>query len=204
MAPLPEGELGELLLDLGRRAFGTGAGVVRLALRPGCPVEAVGATRPLGCEASQWRTTLHRERHPGPRPPLGVKRDGEKCYDTARRAARELGSDEALLLDAAGFLVEGARSNVFLVRPDGALVTPPLSRGAVAGVAREIVLERIPEAVEDDVPRALLTQALEIILVNAVRGAVRAAAIDGGPLAGGAPHWTERLRELLLEDPPPP
>ncbi len=115
----------------------------------------------------------------------------------------KLGADEALLLDAAGFLVEGARSNVFVARPDGALVTPPLCRGAVAGVAREIVLERIPEAIEDDVGRELLMQAREVILVNAVRGAVRAESIDGRALAGGAAPWTRRLRELLLSDPPP-
>ena len=40
--------------------------------------------------------------------------------------------------------------SVLVVRGDGALLTPPLSRGAVAGVAREIVLERGSVALPPD------------------------------------------------------
>lgn len=55
-------------------------------------------------------------------------------------AARECADfDEGLLLDADGFVIEGVRSNLFLIMND-ALVTPDLSRCGVAGVQRERVM----------------------------------------------------------------
>ncbi len=59
----------------------------------------------------------------------------------ARLEASRAGADEALLLNARGFLAEGAASNVFLVR-DGVLLTPMLTDGALAGVTRAWVLEQ--------------------------------------------------------------
>lgn len=49
---------------------------------------------------------------------------------------------EGLMLDNRGRLVEGTMSNVFLVRADG-VVTPRLHRCGVAGVIREIILNRL-------------------------------------------------------------
>ncbi len=45
---------------------------------------------------------------------------------------------EALMLNSAGDLVEGASSNLFLVR-HGAVLTPPLSEGLLGGITRAIV-----------------------------------------------------------------
>jgi branched-subunit amino acid aminotransferase/4-amino-4-deoxychorismate lyase len=59
---------------------------------------------------------------------------------TARRRAKELGADEALLVTADGLVLEGATSNVFAVR-DGRLLTPPAAAGLLAGVTRGVVLE---------------------------------------------------------------
>jgi len=196
------------LRALGREAFGAGAGVVRLAVRPGPggPAAAIqaGSTRALGAEPALWRAILFSEPHPGNCLPAGAKREGAAIYEAARAAALRAGADEALLVDARGLLVEGARTSIFVVRRDGALVTPPLGSGAVAGVAREIVLERVLDAHEDDVPLAALAEAEEVVLVNAVRGAVRLSELDGRPLGRlGSAAWTERLRALLLSDPAP-
>ena len=49
------------------------------------------------------------------------------------------GYDEALLLDASGFVSEGAGENVFLVK-DGVVYTPDLSAGALNGITRNTVL----------------------------------------------------------------
>jgi branched-chain amino acid aminotransferase len=49
------------------------------------------------------------------------------------------GYDEALLLDAAGFVSEGAGENVFVVK-DGVVYTPDLSAGALNGITRNTVL----------------------------------------------------------------
>lgn len=80
---------------------------------------------------------------------------------------------EGLLLDESGFVVEGVRSNVFLVK-DGILITPDLSRCGVAGIQRDRVIEwgarqrmacKIAEITLDS-----LLCADEIFLVNSIIG----------------------------------
>ncbi|MFT4196010.1 branched-chain amino acid transaminase [Ottowia sp.] len=57
----------------------------------------------------------------------------------ANMEALDDGYDEALLLDAAGFVSEGAGENIFLVK-DGTIYTPDLSAGALNGITRNTVL----------------------------------------------------------------
>ena len=57
----------------------------------------------------------------------------------ANMEALDDGYDEALLLDSAGFVSEGAGENVFLIK-DGAIYTPDLSAGALNGITRNTVL----------------------------------------------------------------
>lgn len=57
----------------------------------------------------------------------------------ANMEATDDGYDEALLLDSAGFVSEGAGENVFLVK-DGVVYTPDLSAGALNGITRNTVL----------------------------------------------------------------
>ena len=57
----------------------------------------------------------------------------------ANMEALDDGYDEALLLDSAGFVSEGAGENVFVVK-DGVVYTPDLSAGALNGITRNTVL----------------------------------------------------------------
>jgi len=57
----------------------------------------------------------------------------------ANMEALDDGYDEALLLDASGFVSEGAGENVFVVK-DGVVYTPDLSAGALNGITRNTVL----------------------------------------------------------------
>ena len=57
----------------------------------------------------------------------------------ANMEALDDGYDEALLLDSAGFVSEGAGENVFLIK-DGAIYTPDRSAGALNGITRNTVL----------------------------------------------------------------
>ncbi len=57
----------------------------------------------------------------------------------ANMEATDDGYDEALLLDSAGFVSEGAGENVFLIK-DGVVYTPDLSAGALNGITRNTVL----------------------------------------------------------------
>ena len=54
--------------------------------------------------------------------------------------ATERGASEGMFLNTAGHVCEGTGSNVFAVL-DGAVVTPPLAAGALAGITRELLLE---------------------------------------------------------------
>lgn len=85
----------------------------------------------------------------------------------------DAGIVEGLLLDRDGNVIEGTRSNLFVVR-GGALLTPDLSRCGVAGVQRERVLEwasahNVPCRIAQFGPGELRA-ADEIFLVNSVIG----------------------------------
>jgi len=56
----------------------------------------------------------------------------------ANMEATDDGYDEALLLDASGFVSEGAGENVFVVK-NGVVYTPDLSAGALNGITRNTV-----------------------------------------------------------------
>ena len=56
----------------------------------------------------------------------------------ANMEATEHGYDEAMLLDANGFVSEGAGENLFVVK-DGVVYTPDLSAGALNGITRDTV-----------------------------------------------------------------
>ena len=57
----------------------------------------------------------------------------------ANTEALDDGYDEAMLLDANGFISEGSGENVFVVK-DGVVYTPDLSAGALNGITRNTVL----------------------------------------------------------------
>ncbi len=56
----------------------------------------------------------------------------------ANMEATDDGYDEALLLDASGFVSEGAGENIFVVK-NGVIYTPDLSTGALNGITRNTV-----------------------------------------------------------------
>lgn len=102
----------------------------------------------------------------------------------ARQEAEKLGADEALLLNTAGRLAEASAANLFVVI-GAELLTPPVEDGALPGVMRADVMERLgarecPLAPDD------LARASEAFLTNslAIRPLTR---VDGVPLGDGNP-----------------
>jgi len=157
----------------------------------------VGTARPTGAEPTVWSARVAPFPHEGPGPWGGAKLTGHPRVALARAAAAAAGCDEALLLDAAGRLVEGARSSLLVVSEDGRLVAPPLARGGVLSVAREIVAEA-GEIEEADLDLAALTRAREIVALNAVRGAVAIVRLAGSPVGDAAPGPAAvRLRAVI-------
>ena len=180
-----------------------GDGIVRMqASRDGDGVvHLVGVPRRLGDEPDQWTAILVNLPHSGGGLARGLKVSSRLTMALAGDAAREAGVEEALLLDGNGWLVEGSRSNILVVTDADTLVTPPLTLGAVAGLARTLVLERVPSIVERAVSADELRSAKEIIAVNAVRAARPITKLDGKPIGDGAVGaWSKRLSEVLEAD----
>lgn len=106
----------------------------------------------------------------------------------ALAAARAAGADDAIFLDTAGHVSEGAASNVF-VRQGTTLLTPPVSCGALPGITREAVLELAPlvglAPEERPVSPEELRDADEVLLTSSLREIAPVVRIDGRPVGSG-------------------
>jgi branched-subunit amino acid aminotransferase/4-amino-4-deoxychorismate lyase len=116
----------------------------------------------------------------------------------AKRAAQAAGFDEALFVDPQGRLLEGATTNVFVIR-DGTVFTPPLSRGILPGVMRGRVLSlngpvrfRACDLGLDDLRRAE-----EVFVTNALLGVMPVAQVDDIHYDLGRNAVTRTLRAAL-------
>jgi len=95
-------------------------------------------------------------------------------YDAAWRAAETQGAFDTLFFNERGELAEGGRSSVF-VKLEGRWYTPPLASGLLPGVMRAAMLDDPAwNASERVITRAMLAQAEDIVVCNALRGALRA------------------------------
>lgn len=112
------------------------------------------------------------------------------------------GYDEALLLDAEGYVMEGSGENVFIVR-DGVLYTPDLTsaldgitRRTVITLAREIGLE----VVERRITRDEVYIADEAFFTGTAAEVTPIREVDGRAIgAGGRGPITERLQGLYFD-----
>jgi branched-chain amino acid aminotransferase len=109
----------------------------------------------------------------------------------ATRAARAAGAYEALIVDGRGCVVEGATSNVFAVRGDGTLLTPPEEDGILLGITREALLELASEqqlAVRyESLPLEELAASAEVFVCSSIRELVPVVSIDGQRIGDGRP-----------------
>ena len=97
-----------------------------------------------------------------------------QAYDDGVRAAEAVGGFDSLFFSAAGRLVEGGRSSVF-VKLDGHWFTPPVTDGALPGVMRACLLEDPAWAAgERSLTRRDLRSAQAIIVCNGLRGVLPA------------------------------
>lgn len=95
-------------------------------------------------------------------------------YDAAWRDAEARGAFDTLFFNQRGELTEGGRSNVF-VKLGGQWLTPPLTSGVLPGVMRSVLLaDPSWNASERAITRAMLGEAQEIVICNALRGALPA------------------------------
>ncbi|MDG2242432.1 MAG: aminotransferase class IV [Rhodospirillaceae bacterium] len=102
----------------------------------------------------------------------------------ARREAAEYHADDALLINTQGRLAESTISNIFLMI-NGALLTPPVSDGALPGVMRADLIARF-RAEEHPLEVDDLSRAEEAFLTNAL-GIRPLIEVAGQPIGNGEP-----------------
>ncbi len=129
---------------------------------------------------------------------VGVARPGARTLDPqvkagnylpniqALREALAAGDDDAILLGESGAVAEGPTSNVFAV-VGGAVVTPPIAEGILAGITRAIVLELAADlgAAERRLWPDDLRAADEVFLTSSVRGPIAVTTLDGAAVGAG-------------------
>jgi branched-chain amino acid aminotransferase len=131
----------------------------------------------------------------------------------ALRDARSRGAHEALILDAAGDVLEGTTSNVFVVRA-GDLITPPEQAGILLGITRAQILELCAErgfpVRQAPLKPADLVGADEVFICSSMREIVPVVRVDDHVVANGRPgpvtrtlHNAFRVRVGVGADPMP-
>jgi branched-chain amino acid aminotransferase len=108
----------------------------------------------------------------------------------AKIEANNAGCEEAILLNAQGFVSECTGDNLFIVK-DGELLTPPLSAGALYGITRRVVMEIAAESglrvSEPNLSRHDLFNADECFLTGTGAELVPIVKIDGRTIGNGSP-----------------
>jgi aminodeoxychorismate lyase len=162
------------------------------------PASSPGA-RPAGPEP-RWKLITASPRLPAGEALAQFKTCNKLPQILARAEADAAGADEALLLNTDGFAVEGASSNLFWIE-DGAMCTPALAGGVLAGVTREVVLELCRslgiEAREGRATPEELLRRQGVFLSLSSWGVVEALSLDGHPLVQSP--LTGRLRAAYVD-----
>jgi branched-chain amino acid aminotransferase len=116
----------------------------------------------------------------------------------AKIEANNGGCEEAVMLNAEGFVAECTGDNLFIVK-NGALFTPPLSAGALYGITRQTVIELAEEAglkvSEPNLTRYDLFNGDECFLTGTGAEIVPVVKIDGRVIGTGKPGPVTRQLE---------
>src|SRR5712671_3834299 len=108
----------------------------------------------------------------------------------AKIEANNSGCEEAVMLNAEGFVSEGTGDNVFILK-EGHLMTPPLSAGALYGITRRVVMQIATESglrvSEPNLTRYDLFNADECFLTGTGAEVVPIVKIDGRVIGTGKP-----------------
>lgn len=117
----------------------------------------------------------------------------------AKIEANNAGVEEAVMLNAEGFVAEGTADNLFIIK-NGELFTPPLSAGALYGVTRQTVIELAQaqglKVSEPNLTRYDLFNADECFLTGTGAEIMPVVKIDGRVIGAGKPgKLTRRLVE---------
>ncbi len=147
---------------------------------------------------SSWR------RFPGDVMPGKAKVGGNYVNSAlAKMEALKSGADEAILLDAQGYVAEGSGENLFFVKDgviyavESSVTLPGITRDSVIRIARDL---GYTVEVAHRVTRDLLYAADEVFMTGTAAEVTPVSQIDWRPIGKGeAGEITMRLREVYLE-----
>jgi branched-subunit amino acid aminotransferase/4-amino-4-deoxychorismate lyase len=145
-----------------------------------------------------WRVACHPERVVPYLP--AVKHTHKLAHARARLAARERGLDDAILVHADGWALEGTSSNLFFFEAD-TLHTPAPECGILPGITRDVVLALAPgcgfRTVEGRYPPEIVVASDECFLTFTSAGIMPVASLGEVALPGAVPG--PRTRRLAAE-----
>lgn len=152
---------------------------------PGTLVVGASATAPWPADVTAVTVPWTRNERSST---AGLKTTSYAENVVALRSARARGASEAVMANTRGELCEGTGTNVVVVT-DGALVTPPLASGCLAGITRGLFLQWAAEeglpVHERPVPFGVLDHAEEVLLLSSTRDVQPLTALDGRRLGHG-------------------
>ena len=145
---------------------------------------------------------LHASRPTDDERASGAKASNYLANLLAVHEAKQKGAEEALMLGRGGQILEGASSNLFIVK-DGVVRTPEHQAGILMGITRAAVLAAAAtEGIgveEGEVRPEDLYGADEAFITSSIREVMPVVSADGRTIGSGAPgSVTKRLHEAHL------
>ncbi|MDP2923535.1 MAG: aminotransferase class IV, partial [Candidatus Omnitrophota bacterium] len=130
---------------------------------------------------------------------IRIKIANRLLYELSYLEAKKKGFDGAIVLNSRGYISQGTRSNIFLVK-DNVLFTPCLSCGCLAGITRKVIFAlarkykiRIEEG---KFTLGDLYQADEVFFTNSLSGVIPVASIERKMIGKGR---CGRITKLFIE-----
>ncbi|MBC2803703.1 D-amino-acid transaminase [Rhizobium ruizarguesonis] len=122
----------------------------------------------------------------------------------ARQQAKEAGAQEAIYVDGNGMVKEGAATNVWIVDPDGTLVTRPAEHGILRGITRTTLMDVAAKLgltiAERNFSVSEMLAAREVFLTAATSICFPVVSVDGQAIANGHPgSVSQKVREAFFD-----
>jgi branched-chain amino acid aminotransferase len=127
----------------------------------------------------------------------------------AKIEATNSGYQEALMLNAQGYVAECTGDNIFIVTKEGELLTPPPYVGALKGITRQAIIDLAQKlgipAREDILTRHSIFNAAECFLTGTAAEIIPVVKLDDRVIGNGTPgectlKLLEAFRELTKSD----
>ncbi|QBP40289.1 branched-chain-amino-acid transaminase [Paenisporosarcina antarctica] len=122
--------------------------------------------------------------------------------------ANQAGVDEALMLNAQGYVTEGSADNIFIVK-NGVIITPPVYLGALDGITRNAIIDLANkngyELKETPFTRHDVYVADEVFLTGTAVEVIAVIEVDGRKIQDGKPgpvtnYLLSEFRKLVTTD----